>query len=166
MQSLIRGVCGGGVKGIRLWSMGRGPGESVVHGPRTSSLRHCGEIWSIIAHNDHSIDILVKNCIQEIFRFRLALIHKNRPYIVIILENKMMQMLNRPLADFCYLRSKYSISFCLIPFASLKGLVWCRSGQLQIGRFVKIFKGTFLWKLNYRWKKIMMDMTGTKWAVN
>ena len=29
-----------GVKGIRLWSMRRGPGESVVHGPRTSSLRH------------------------------------------------------------------------------------------------------------------------------
>ena len=41
VQSLSRGVCGGGVEGIRLWSMGRGPGESIVHGPRTSSLRHC-----------------------------------------------------------------------------------------------------------------------------
>ena len=41
VQSLSRGVCVGGVKGIRLWSMGRGSGESVVHGPRTSSLRHC-----------------------------------------------------------------------------------------------------------------------------
>ena len=41
VQSLSRGVCGGGVKGIRLWNMGRGPGESVVHGPRTSLLRHC-----------------------------------------------------------------------------------------------------------------------------
>ena len=40
VQCLSRGVCGGGVKGIRLLSMGRGPGESVVHGPRTSSLRH------------------------------------------------------------------------------------------------------------------------------
>ena len=40
VQSLSWGVCGGGVKGIRLWSMGRGPGESVVHGPRTSLLRH------------------------------------------------------------------------------------------------------------------------------
>ena len=36
MQSLSRGVCGGGVKGIRLWSMGRGPRESVVHGPECS----------------------------------------------------------------------------------------------------------------------------------
>ena len=34
---------GGGVKGIMLRSrpMGRGPGETVVHGPRASSLRHC-----------------------------------------------------------------------------------------------------------------------------
>ena len=42
VQSLSRGVgvCREGVKGIRLWSMGRVPGESVVHGPRTSSLRH------------------------------------------------------------------------------------------------------------------------------
>ena len=25
-----------------------------------------GEIWSFIAHNDHPIDVVVKNCIQEI----------------------------------------------------------------------------------------------------
>ena len=41
VQSLGRGVCGGGVEGIRLWSMGRSPGKSIVHGPRTSLLRHC-----------------------------------------------------------------------------------------------------------------------------
>ena len=40
MQSLSRGACGGGVKGISLWSMGRGPDEFVVHRPRTSLLRH------------------------------------------------------------------------------------------------------------------------------
>ena len=45
----------GGVKGIRLWSMGRGPGESVVHGPRTSSLRHwstgCRVSFVVINHS-------------------------------------------------------------------------------------------------------------------
>ena len=33
VQSLSRGVCGGGVKGIKLWSMGRGPGECCPWAP-------------------------------------------------------------------------------------------------------------------------------------
>ena len=37
VQSLRRGVYGGGVEGIRLWSMGRGPEGSVVHRPLTPS---------------------------------------------------------------------------------------------------------------------------------
>ena len=40
VQSLCRGVCGGGVKGIRLWSMGRGPRRVRCPLARTSSLRH------------------------------------------------------------------------------------------------------------------------------
>ena len=44
VQRVSRGVFWGGVKGIRLISMGKGPGESVVHGPRTSLLRH----WAFI----------------------------------------------------------------------------------------------------------------------
>ena len=41
VQSMSRVVCGGGAKGTRLWSIGRGPGGSVVHGPQMSSLPHC-----------------------------------------------------------------------------------------------------------------------------
>ena len=48
VQSLSKGVCGGRVKGIRLsWSMGKGPGESVVHGLRTSMLRHWDKCHTI-----------------------------------------------------------------------------------------------------------------------
>ena len=67
VQILSRGVCGGRIKGKRLWSIRRGPGESVVHGPRTSSLRHCmsgnkGDIQKEFVYKAQYWDIIKVTC--------------------------------------------------------------------------------------------------------